>query len=584
MVDDKTEQLIEFSRLFELEGIPVITKVIDDGALNNLDLDNLDAIYQVFRERFSVTITFEDSSKRKWFSLNDFIVTDSNNDPLLVLKFFSDKGISIAAQDMEEDLTRRLDHGPIEEYKYLWKMNYCTYLDDYALNSILKSVSERKKGFLKRNYPKRFNDLQDQNLFKKENFDDKIEQLSRLKQLFKSGIISGITKVIDNGTLNNLDLDSLKAIYQVFRERFNESTDTRYEIIMFSNLIFDSTNDVFYIVKFFLDKGNSLAATDMKQEITVKLNYGSMKECVCLWKKNYFAYLDRDALSRIGLQRFELITNLMNFNELEDKNLFKKKFANYLKELLNRSLSKFIKISYNVLPLIRAAKDQPELVAIIKDEVLKDEIDEVKKFQKIEEIPGEVFYFSEDPETVDYMPALEAEYALRYTINKSRILKMYYYYDEIYVAGVETAREAADKILYDNDEIRWILKGKDILDQDLINSERIGISEYVPIEGIDQQILKALIYLELKRDFTTRLRFKLLREEDFEQKFSEFEFNEENMYEEDMRKTLIDPDYEKEKEYENDIVGGLPYTNEELAEIFEELNEDKDENRKKRNL
>lgn len=40
-------------------------------------------------------------------------------------------------------------------------------------------------------------------------------------------------------------------------------------------------------------------------------------------------------------------------------------------------------------------------------------------------------------------------------------------------------------------------------------------------------------------------------------------------------------DFEKIKEHENDIFGVLPNTNEELANLFEELNDKKDEKRKK---
>lgn len=57
--------------------------------------------------------------------------------------------------------------------------------------------------------------------------------------------------------------------------------------------------------------------------------------------------------------------------------------------------------------------------------------------------------------------------------------------------------------------------------------------------------------------------------------------NENNSWK-DVDKHMIDSDPEKIKECENNRIGDLPYTNEELAEIFKEINEEKDKIRIKK--
>ncbi len=130
LVEEKFE-FSRFSRLFKNGSISEITRVIDDGALDTLDLESLNAIYQVFRERFSVPIGKDNN---KFFNpVSIFHITDSSNDPLLVVKSFSDKGISQARKDLIGSILGRLLSGSIEECIYLWEMGYLRYLGDECL-------------------------------------------------------------------------------------------------------------------------------------------------------------------------------------------------------------------------------------------------------------------------------------------------------------------------------------------------------------------------------------------------------------------------------------------------------------------
>ena len=56
----------------------------------------------------------------------------------------------------------------------------------------------------------------------------------------------------------------------------------------------------------------------------------------------------------------------------------------------------------------------------------------------------------------------------------------------------------------------------------------------------------------------------------------------EELFWEDVDTHVLGPDFEEIMEYENNILGDLPYTDEELVELFEDLNKNKKENRDNR--
>ena len=126
MLDSKVQLLTQLMHWFKSESIPFLTKLIDEGTLDNLDLNGLNAIYQVFRERFSKTL-YPDK------------ITDSTKDPLLIVKFFCDNGMSSATKDLKEHIMRIFIRASLEEFIYFWEMGYFTYVEEHDLKMWLNS-------------------------------------------------------------------------------------------------------------------------------------------------------------------------------------------------------------------------------------------------------------------------------------------------------------------------------------------------------------------------------------------------------------------------------------------------------------
>jgi len=524
MVDDNPEQLTKFIRWFKNESVPKLTELIDKGSFDDLDLGNLNKLYQVFRERFS---------NSKWGT-----VYNSDNDPLLVMKFFSNNGMTSAAKDLKEHIIRIFMTGSIEELIYLWEMEYLTYLEEldikraYAapnspLNKVLNSssVDERIVSSI----------CKDLKILNRKT----PMQPSLLRRWFKNESIPEIIELIGGGSLDNLDVGILNDLYQVFRERFTVTIrftdDLKSKFFESTFTVGNSYDNPLPVVKFFFDNGISSAVKDMREVLTHIITHGTLKECIYLWQRNYFSYLGDYVLAKIlkseAGQKMEVLNSIKQFYDLEEltkeipislpfppESNKKKIFVNFLKKKLHESSKSFREEAF---PLISYLKDKPEFVDIIKNEVLKEEIDKINDFEKLGGF-GSVIYDYEDSEAFEGNDPNAYFYLLyRETIKKSGLIKIYYFdhYPEIYVSETKSAENAVDLVIYDqityNFKLPGIPKKEEILAlyyEDLSNIFYEDLS-YV---GLDDEIAKGLIYTELKMYFTQRLEVIEIRKEDMD--------------------------------------------------------------------
>ena len=532
-MNDKKKQLSKFRLLFKNGSISEIAKVIDEGSLDNLDLDSLDAVYQVFIERHSEIVN-EDSGFSAFFPDRD--ITDSNNDPLLVVKFFCDKGMSSAAKDLKEHLIRVFMTGSIEEFIYIWEMGYFTYLEEFeikmwgstndsTLNKILKTSSIDESivisickdfNILNWNHPNIIN-------FK----------TNRLTQKIRNEPIDSLMDSFDNYDLLSMPKADIESIFMEFHAKFQKTPVKTQQGI-----------EAITILKLFSDLGIQTAISLLSQIIP-------------------------------EIQIYD------KFNDIEFLFDTKNEFVNFLKNKLHEGPESF---RIGAFPLIRSVKDRPEFVAIIKEEILKEEIEKINNFEKLGDLPGSVGYYFHSKET-EALYNNDPEIFFYHTIMESDIFKLYYFdiNEGIYVAGVESPEKAVDLVIHSYitywDRLPGIMKKEDI--QDLLDLDILDPYANLSYVGLDNEIAKALIYLELKMEFTLHMDVTEINEEDMKpanlyKNFSgasdlylEIEELKDKMSMEDVDNFMEDPDFEKIKEYENDLLVDLHYTNKE--HIYQDL-------------
>lgn len=186
--------------------------------------------------------------------------------------------------------------------------------------------------------------------------------------------------------------------------------------------------------------------------------------------------------------------NFYNFYEIGFTT--KKDFITFLKEKLFESPESFRDEAF---PLVRDVRDCPDLIAIIKNEVLKDEIEKINDVTKFKELPGEMARYYNNKH-YDDLYNVGPEVAFNQTILETGVSDIFIIPEgvlgsEIYVAGVETTENAIDFVIYE-------IFPEFVESQDFEDFGGTDMSEYLSYRDLDVQIARALKYLELKTYLT----------------------------------------------------------------------------------
>lgn len=279
----------------------------------------------------------------------------------------------------------------------------------------------------------------------------------------------------------------------------------------------------------------------------VKLVYRKILESTELTVKEFQSLINKKKRILKGLASYEEIIYLIAKDLGVEVFEFRTKndFVTFLKKKLHESPESFRDEAF---PLILDVIEKPEFVAVIKKEVLQDEIEIINNFDKLGKLSGEIAYLdgsSKDPETLWRNDPEAYLYCFNKIIIDSGIYKIYTFDVGlgIWVAGAESAENAVNLVIYDqiNPEI---MKKKNI--QDLLYLKITDLYEHLSYEDcLNTQIAKALKYLELKMFFTYNLGVIELEKEDLK----------------------LDPEtvfWEEKQRIEN-------------VKVFEEMNEEMDE-------
>lgn len=265
---------------------------------------------------------------------------------------------------------------------------------------------------------------------------------------------------------------------------------------------------------------------DLIKKTYVKIVYRKIIESTSLTVKEFQSLINEKKKTLKGLPSYEEILYLIAKELGVEIFQFgtKNDFVTFLKKKLHESPESF---KDEAFPLILDVIENPEFKAIIKKEVLKEEIEIINNFDKLGKLSGQVAYLYpyesiKDPDLLWISDPEAYLYCFNQTIMNSGIYKLYFFdvWPEIWVAGTESAENAVNLVIYDqiNSEI---MKKKNIQDllyskiTDLYDSEITELYEYLPYEDcLNTQIAKALKYLEVKMFFTRSLGVIEIEKED----------------------------------------------------------------------